>query len=106
MFSIFRKEKGKLININDIDALIGKINLIDVREPLEYKNGSLESSKNIPMNTLIKEPSKYLKNDEEYYIMCQSGGRSSRTCSILKKQGYNVINVAGGIGAYLGNKRK
>lgn len=82
MFSIFRKEKGKVININDIDALIGKINLIDVREPLEYKNGSLESSKNIPMNTLIKELSKYLKNDEEYYIMCQSAGRSSRTCSV------------------------
>jgi rhodanese-related sulfurtransferase len=38
--------------------------------------------------------------------MCQSGGRSSRVCGQLKNMGYDVINVSGGMGSYLGNKRK
>lgn len=38
--------------------------------------------------------------------MCQSGGRSSRTTKLLEKQGYNVVNVSGGMGSYVGSKRK
>lgn len=34
--------------------------------------------------------------------MCQSGGRSARACSSLKKQGFDVVNVSGGIGSYAG----
>ena len=37
--------------------------------------------------------------------MCQSGGRSSMACSELAKMGYDVINVSGGIGSYLGRNR-
>ncbi|GAA0079199.1 rhodanese-like domain-containing protein [Clostridium sp. CTA-5] len=105
MFGIFKKEDTKVINVNDIDNLIGKIDLIDIREEYEYKNGSIKTAKNIPMGELLNEPSKYLKKNKEYYIMCQSGGRSARTCSNLVKQGFDVINVSGGVGSYLGTNK-
>ena len=105
MFGFFNRNAGNVINVNDIDNLVGKIELIDIREPYEYNSGSIKTAKNIPMNTLLDNPSKYLEQDKEYYIMCQAGGRSARTCSELTKKGFNVINVSGGMGSYLGTKR-
>jgi rhodanese-related sulfurtransferase len=54
------------------------------------------------MDYLLASPEKYLTKDKSYYIMCQSGRRSSVTVEALKKQGYDVINVAGGMGSYAG----
>ncbi|UZP02058.1 rhodanese-like domain-containing protein [Clostridium botulinum] len=106
MFGFLKRDNGKVINVNDIDDLIGKVELIDIREDYEYKNGSIKSAKNIPMGMLLNEPNKYLNKDKEYYIMCQSGGRSARTCSSLRKQGYDVINVSGGVDSYIGSKKR
>ena len=105
MFGIFNRNNGKVVNVNDIDNLIGKIELIDIRETYEYSRGTIKTSKNIPMQTLLSDPDKYLKKDKEYYIVCQSGGRSSRVCSELSKNGFDVTNVAGGVGSYLGKNR-
>lgn len=105
MFGILKKDSKNVIHVNDMEDLIGKVELIDIREPYEYKTGSIRNAKNIPMVNLLKEPTKYLSKDKPYYIMCQSGGRSTRTCKELMKQGYNVINVAGGMGSYVGTKR-
>lgn len=58
------------------------------------------------MNTLVNDAEKYLSKEKKYYIVCQSGGRSSRTCSLLRKNGYDVINVSGGVGSYVGTKRR
>ena len=106
MFGFLKRNNGKVINVNDIDDLIGKIQLIDIREKYEYVGGSIKSAKNISMRELLDNPQKYLDKDKEYYIMCQSGGRSSRACNTLSSQGFNVINVAGGMGSYKGTKRK
>lgn len=106
MFNLFRRNDGKVINVNDIDNLIGKIDLIDIREPYEYSSGTIKTAKNIPMGNILDKPEKYLTKDKEYHIMCQSGGRSARTCDSLTRQGYNVVNVAGGMGSYVGTKRK
>ena len=106
MFDFLKKDDRKVINVNDIDNLIGKVELIDIREPYEYKSGSLKTSKNIPMGNLLTNPDKYLSKDKTYYIMCHSGGRSGRTTRLLTKQGFNVVDVAGGIGSYVGTKKK
>lgn len=106
MFDFLKRDDSKVINVNDMDDLIGKVELIDIREPYEYKSGSLRTAKNIPMGNLLGSPEKYLVKDKTYYIMCQSGGRSGRTTKELTKQGFNVINVAGGMGSYVGAKKK
>lgn len=106
MFDFLKRDNSQVIHVNDLDNLIGKIELIDIREPYEYKNGSIKTAKNIPMGNLLENPDKYLMKDKTYYIMCQSGGRSGRTTKLLERQGYKVINVAGGMGSYVGTKRK
>jgi len=106
MFGFLKSNQGKVIHVNDMDDLIGKVELIDIRERSEYHSGSLKSAKNIPMGELLSEPNKYLLQGKTYYIMCQSGGRSGRACSLLTRQGFDVINVAGGVGSYVGTKRK
>lgn len=106
MFSLFKKSDTESILVNEIDNLIGKINLIDIREPEEVKFGTIKTAKNIPMGSLLNNPSQYLKKEENYYLMCQSGMRSGRTVGQLKKLGYKVINVKGGFGAYSGKFRQ
>lgn len=56
MFGLFNRSTGKVINVNDIDNLIGKINLIDIREAYEYRSGSIKTAKNIPMGELLESP--------------------------------------------------
>lgn len=106
MFDFLKRESTKVIHVNDLDNLIGKIELIDIREGYEYQSGSIQTAKNIPMGNLLFEPGKYLKKDRTYYIMCQSGARSSRTSRELSKLGYDVVNVSGGMGSYVGTKKK
>ena len=106
MFDFLKRDDTKVINVNDMDDLIGKVELIDIREPYEYKSGSLKTSKNIPMGTLLSSPEKYLTKDKTYYLLCQSGMRSGGAVRALTKQGFQVINVAGGMGSYVGTKKK
>ncbi|WP_040328870.1 rhodanese-like domain-containing protein [Clostridium ihumii] len=93
------------IYINNIDSLIGKIDLIDIRDAYDYQMSTIRTARNIPMNELLSNPSYYLREDKIYYIMCQSGKRSSRICSELRGLGFNVINVIGGFSSYTGANR-
>ncbi|NLO10445.1 MAG: rhodanese-like domain-containing protein [Clostridiales bacterium] len=105
MFNFLKRDDSKVINVNDMDNLIGKVEIIDIREPYEFRGGSLRTAKNIPMSNLSANPEKYIAKDKTYYIICQSGARSGMLTRIISKQGYSVINVAGGIGSYVGSKR-
>lgn len=106
MLSFFSGNRVDSVNVNDLRELLGKINLIDIREPYEYKNGHLPTAKNIPMSKILAESDKYLNKDKEYHIICQSGGRSSRTSSKLKAMGFNIVNVSGGTSSYTGLLKK
>lgn len=106
MFSFLNKNNVNSIDVNELDTLLPKIKLIDIREQYEFQEVSIKGSKNIPMRTLLIEPEKYLNKSEEYYIICHSGARSSRMTKGLSKLGFNVINVSGGIASYKGKKIK
>ena len=102
MFNFFHREPMASININDIDYIKEKINLIDIRESYEYKSGHHPKAKNIPMNTLLVDAEQLFDKSQKYYIICQTGGRSMRTCRSLKQKGFDVVNVLGGISGYRG----
>ena len=99
---LFSKKNENVIKVNEIKNNLGKISLVDIREPYEYSAGHIPTAKNIPMNTLLNNPGKYLDKNNEYYIVCQSGARSSSACNYLSRQGFNVVNVLGGTGSYRG----
>ncbi len=105
MFSLFKKEDGNSVHVNEIDGMLKDITLIDIREPYEYAHGHISKAKNIPMGTLLNNPGQFLNQNQKYYIMCQSGGRSSSATSVLQRAGYDVVNVKGGMGSYVGKNR-
>ena len=38
--------------------------------------------------------------DEDVYVICRSGGRSARATAYLNQQGWDTVNVAGGMGSW------
>lgn len=92
----------KSLYINDIESLIPNIELIDIRTPEEVATGMIKSAKHIEMMGLTFNADTFLDKDKVYYIYCLSGGRSAMTCMELDKQGYQVVNLEGGIASYTG----
>jgi rhodanese-related sulfurtransferase len=105
MCNFFKRQAIKSVEVNSIDKLIGKIKLIDIREPYEYTEGSIKTANNIPMGDLLTEPEKYMIKKSTYYLLCRSGSRSAKTTRSLSKQGYDVINVSGGMMYYNGSNK-
>lgn len=73
---------------------------IDVRTPSEFKGSRIKEFKNIPLYDLSKKASE-LSKDNEVFVICQSGMRSSNATKVLKKMGFkNITNVKGGMSAW------
>lgn len=87
----------KEINVDEINS---NMNLIDIRDNYLYNLGHILNAVNIPMNFLIMNPSNYLKKDEIYYIYCNRGINSKKTCELLTNVGYNAVNINGGYTEY------
>ena len=90
----------KEIEIEKIINNLNNINLIDIRDNYLYNIGKIPNSKNIPMNFLITNPYNYLNKEETYYIYCNRGINSKKTCEVLSSLGYHVVNIIGGYEEY------
>ena len=75
-----------------------QLSLVDVREVEEFEALHLEGARNFPLSQLA-DTYKQLDKDNLYYVICKSGMRSARACQFLEEQGYEVINVQGGMDA-------
>ena len=75
-----------------------QLSLVDVREVEEFEAFHLEGARNFPLSQLA-DTYEQLDKDNLYYVICKSGMRSARACQFLAEQGYEVINVQGGMDA-------
>jgi hydroxyacylglutathione hydrolase len=72
--------------------------VVDVRKEVEYDDGHLKQSINIPLEEMT-DPASMVNLDEHHniYLHCAGGYRSVIAASLLKKQGiHNIRNIAGG----------
>lgn len=90
----------KSISTDELKGLIGRINIIDIRDSYLFNNGNIPTSKNVPVNFLLFSPDNYMKKDTVYYIYCMYGIQSTKACQQLASKGYNVVNVTGGYNSY------
>ncbi len=76
-----------------------KFLLLDVREQDEYDTAKIPGSKLLPLGQL---PNRLGELDKKTPIVvhCHSGGRSARATAFLNQQGFNAVNLAGGITAW------
>lgn len=75
------------------------LSVLDVREVEEFETLHLEGAQNLPLSQLA-DTYEQLDKDQLYYVICKSGMRSARACQFLAEQGYDVINVQGGMTAF------
>lgn len=103
--SITRTEQEIVINKKliaaDFKSNIDSVNvqLIDVRTSEEFNEGHIKNAVNIDFykSDFITQMNKLDKN-KPVYIYCRSGGRSGKTATQLKKQGFTeVYDLEGGI---------
>ncbi|MGN7299843.1 rhodanese-like domain-containing protein [Ferdinandcohnia sp. SAFN-114] len=94
----------KQITAKEVEELLanGKtLNILDVREVDEVKEGKIPGAVNIPLG-LIEFRMHELDKSKEYVLVCRSGGRSRRASQFLEGQGFKVINMEGGMLAWEG----
>lgn len=87
----------KSVTPQEFAALDGAA-LIDVREPDELAQVRTEQAIPIPMSTFTEHLDQL--PDGTIYVLCHSGGRSARVAAYLEQEGYDAVNVDGGITAW------
>ena len=88
------------ITINELNRLISRVSLIDVRDNYKYTLGTIPTAINIPVSFLLMNPENYINKQDTYYIFCDCGNASKRVCMRLSKDGYKVVDVLGGYEEY------
>lgn len=73
--------------------------LLDVREDNEWAAGHAPGAVHVPM-TVLAERLADIPEGDPVYVICRSGGRSARVTAYLNQQGWDSVNVAGGMGGW------
>ena len=101
MFNLF---KSSNLNQDQAYAELSQdksIKLIDVRTRLEFSEGHIPHSVNIPLDTLESRLAKSLPNkDAKIFVVCYSGARAKTAVSELKKVGYTQVFNIGGVSTW------
>lgn len=74
--------------------------VIDVREPDEWAAGHAPGAIHIPLGDVPAHLDKLPSTDTSLPVICRSGGRSGRAVQWLVQQGFDVVNVDGGMRAW------
>ncbi|HEX7114046.1 MAG TPA: rhodanese-like domain-containing protein [Steroidobacter sp.] len=75
------------------------LTLLDVREDWELGIASVPDVLHIPMGEVASRLSE-IDRDKEVVVMCRSGRRSLQVAKFLQQNGYQAVNLAGGILAW------
>ena len=73
--------------------------ILDVRQPPEYGWGTIAGAKRIPLTQLGKRIEE-LPRDAKILTICQSSHRSPIAARMLRRAGFDVMNVEGGMSAW------
>lgn len=84
------------VAINGVpDPLPDDLAVLDVREPVEWAHGHIDGALHIPLMDL---PSRIQEvPDGQTLVVCKVGGRSAQAAAYLLQQGYDAVNLDGGM---------
>ncbi|SHG22025.1 Rhodanese-related sulfurtransferase [Jatrophihabitans endophyticus] len=77
--------------------------VLDVREDAEWSAGHIDGALHVPMNQVPQrlnyDPGP-LTPDARIVVVCKVGGRSAQVTAWLRHQGYDAVNLEGGMLAW------
>lgn len=74
--------------------------LLDVREDDEWAAGHSPAATHVPLGTVPDQHAGVVPKDSKVVAVCRAGGRSQKAAMFLKEQGYDVVNLVGGMQAW------
>ena len=100
-------DAGRRIDINTgVEEMKDKHEaiLLDVRDPMEYADGHIPGSINIPVGSIAMAADAMPDEDKEkpVYVYCLTGIRSRKAASILRDSGFTDVTDLGGINTWRG----
>ncbi len=102
-FFVSSKPASELNQPNASDTSFSKIQsaidtggqLIDVRTSEEYADSHIQGSVNLSLQDIEAGSLPAGSKDQDLYVYCRSGNRSSQATTILKNAGYTNVNDLG-----------
>lgn len=103
--------KVEEVDIDQAEKFIAEgYRVLDVREPGEYANGTIQGALNIPRGLLevaadieFEGANPLLRDgrNDNWLVFCQTGGRSALATYTLQQMGFeSVVNVHGGFSTW------
>lgn len=77
------------------DPLPEGLAVLDVREQVEWDHGHIEGAVHVPLMELPQRVGEV--PDGQVLVVCKVGGRSGQAVGWLAQQGYDVVNLDGGM---------
>lgn len=99
-------ESGTVTTVNaqvfDKDIETPGAQILDVRSAEEYDRSHIDGATNINADSgnFIFEVKNQLKKDKPVYVYCRGGRRSREAADRLVKEGYEVVNLDGGLNGW------
>jgi rhodanese-related sulfurtransferase len=72
------------------------LTVLDVREPVEWQHGRIDGAVHVPMGEVPGRLDE-LPQDTQLLVVCKVGGRSAQVTAWLQQQGYDAVNLSGGM---------
>lgn len=102
---IVQKKEVRTVDVAEFEKVITRpdVVLLDVRTSEEYGDAHLKGALQIDVKqgTFLAECQKQLPKGKTIAVYCRTGFRSKSAGNILAEVGYDVINLRGGITAWL-----
>ena len=76
----------------------GGVVLLDVREDDEWQAGHAPGALHVPLGQVTSRLDELPEG--ELHVVCRSGGRSQQAAAWLSRNGFDAVNVAGGMQAW------
>ncbi len=80
-------------------AAASDVVMLDIREYEEWMSGRAPTAVHIPMSELAARVDE-IDRTKRVICVCRSGNRSARVTAWLRQQGFDAINMTGGMSAW------
>ena len=91
----------KEITPEELQKKLSKVQLIDIREPYEYKDGHIKGSINIPMGNFLEKLDQ-LDKSKQIVVYCNTARRSKPVVYMTYKlHNITLYNLKGGYKAFI-----